>query len=101
MINRRYDKVVYGVVTGTIVPIITFLILYVIFAELSELGIISDEGFSPDFRIRTLSLVGIGANVILVKYFQNRHAHQAVRGVIIPTFVFIIGWIVYFLNFLL
>ena len=101
MIDRQYDRVVIGIVAGTVLPILAFLILYVIFAELSQLGIISDEGFSPDFRIRTISLVSIGTNVILVRYFQNRYAYQAVRGVVFPTFIYIIAWIVYHLNFLL
>ncbi|HLT92985.1 MAG TPA: hypothetical protein VKZ56_00415 [Membranihabitans sp.] len=101
MFSKRYDNLFVGMVAGTLVPILTFFLLYVIFAELSQLGIISEEGFSPDFRIRTLSLVSIATNVILVKYFQNRFAHHAVRGAVFPTFVYIIGWIIYFINFLL
>lgn len=101
MINRRYDKLIVGALAGTLVPMLTFAILYIIFDELSQLEIISDAGFSEDFRIRTISLVSIGANVILVRYFQNRYAHNAVRGVVIPTFVFIITWIFYFSSILL
>lgn len=101
MIDRRYDRLVVGIVTGTMLPIVAFLILYVIFSELSQLGIISDEGLSTDFRTRTISLVSIGTNVILVRYFQNRYAYRAVRGVIFPTFGYIIAWIVYYLNYLL
>jgi len=77
------------------------VLLYVVFDELSQLGIISDEGFSDDFRIRTIALVSIGSNAILVRYFQNRYAYRAVRGVVFPTFVYIIGWIIYFSSVLL
>ena len=101
MIDRRYDRVVVGMIAGSILPVVTFVVLYVIFAELNKLGIISREGLTTDFRIRTISLVSIGANVVLVKYFQNRYAYRAVRGVVFPTFVFIIAWILYYLNFLL
>ncbi len=101
MINRRYDKMIVGILSGTLVPALTFVLLYVVFDELSQLGIISDEGFSDDFRIRTIALVSVGANVILVRYFQNRYAYNAVRGVVIPTFVFIILWIFYFSSILL
>lgn len=101
MINRRYDKMIVGVLAGTLIPLLAFAVLYIIFDELSQLEIISDAGFSDDFRIRTISLVSIGANVILVRYFQNRYAHNAVRGVVIPTFVFIIIWIFYFSSILL
>ena len=101
MIDRQYDKISVGILTGVLVPVVTFCILYVVFEELSQLDIISNEGFSAGFRLRTLSLVSIGANVILVRYFQNRYAFQAVRGVVFPTFVFIIGWIIYFSSILL
>ncbi|MBY5960212.1 hypothetical protein KUV50_18810 [Membranicola marinus] len=101
MINRRYDKVVVGALAGTVVPIFAFVVLYMIFQELSERGLMSDAGFSDDFRIRTIALVSIGVNVVLVRYFQKRYAHHAVRGVVFPTFVFIIAWIIYFSSVLL
>lgn len=101
MIENRFDTILVGVVTGTVVPIVTFFILYVVFEELTQLGIISSEGFSEGFRVRTLSLVSIGANVILVRYFQNRYAFKSVRGVVFPTFVYIIGWIFYFSSILI
>lgn len=90
-----------GVITGTLVPLITFAILYIVFEELSRLDIVSDEGFSTGFRLRTISLVSIAANVILVRYFQNRYAYQAVRGVVFPTFILVIVWIIYYSNILL
>lgn len=101
MINRQYDKMYVGVITGTLVPLITFGILYIVFEELSRSGIVSDEGFSTGFRLRTISLVSIAANVILVRYYQNRYAYQAVRGVIFPTFILVIVWIIYYSNILL
>ena len=88
-------------ITGTLVPLITFGILYIVFEELSRSGIVSDEGFSTGFRLRTISLVSIAANVILVRYYQNRYAYQAVRGVIFPTFILVIVWIIYYSNILL
>mgnify|MGYP000844985370 CR=1 FL=1 len=101
MIDRRYDNVVVGVLSGTLLPVVSFVVLYVVFIELSKLEIIPSEAMTADFPIRTISLVSIGTNVVLVKYFQNRYAHRAVRGVVFPTFVFIIAWILYFLKFLL
>ncbi len=101
MINRQYDKLYVGLITGTLVPLITFGILYIVFEELSRNGIVSDEGFSTGFRLRTISLVSIAANVILVRYYQNRYAYQAVRGVIFPTFILVMVWIIYYSNILL
>lgn len=101
MIDRRYDKVSVGVLTGTVVPVMVFIVLYFVFEELSKMDILSGEGYSDDFRIRTIALVSIGANAILVRYYQNRFAYHAVRGVVFPTFVLIIAWIYYFSNVLL
>jgi len=101
MINRRYDRLGIGVLTGAVVPALAFGLLYVVFDELSQLDILSDEGFSSGFRIRTISLVSIGMNAVLIRYYQNRFAYKAVRGVVIPTFIYIISWIIYFSSILL
>ncbi len=90
-----------GVLTGALVPALTFGLLYVVFDELSQLDIISGEGFSSGFRIRTISLVSIGVNAVLIRYYQNRFAFKAVRGVVVPTFAYIIAWIIYFSSILL
>ena len=101
MIDRRFDRMSIGILVGTMVPVLVFIGLYFIFEELSQMDILSSEGFSDDFRIRTIALVSIGANAILVRYYQNRYAYNAVRGVVFPTFAFIIAWIIYFSSVLL
>ncbi len=100
MMNKKYDKISIGALAGMVVPVLVFGLLFILFEELNQLDVISDEGFSPGFRLRTISLVSIGANAILVRFFQNRYAFQAVRGVVFPTFVYIIVWIVYFSSVL-
>jgi hypothetical protein len=101
MTNKGYDKVVIGALTGVLVPVLAFGMLYVIFDELSQLDLLSNEGFSAGFRMRTISLVSIGVNAVLIRYYQNRFAFNAVRGVVIPTFAYIIAWIIYFSSILL
>lgn len=101
MRRRKSDNIFVGIIAGILVPAITFGVLSWIWYELSEMDLLSDADFSPGFRIRTLGLLSIGANLILVRYFQNRHAHQVVRGVLIPTFLFVIFWIIYFARILL
>lgn len=101
MMNKKYDRISAGALAGTVVPLFSFGLLYFLFEELTHLGILSGEGFSQSFRVRTLSLLGIATNMILVRYFQNRFAYRAVRGVVFPTFLYIIIWIVYFSSILL
>ena len=86
----------FGILCGLLLPVLTFLVLYIIFEELTTKNVVSSEGFSEGFRIRTISLIGIASNAVLLQYFRKRYAFNAVRGITIPTFVYIIAWLIYF-----
>ncbi len=86
----------FGILCGLLLPLLTFLVLYIIFQEFSSMNLVSTEGFSEGFRFRTLSLIGIASNAILLQYFRKRYAFNTVRGITIPTFIYIIAWLIYF-----
>lgn len=93
---RKYDNMLTGAGAGLILPLLTLGILVFIFQEMTRMGLISEKKLTEGFRIRTLSLLSIAVNLILVKYFQNRRAFRAIRGITIPTFIYIVLWIIYF-----
>lgn len=101
MRRNKSDNVFTGILWGILLPSIAFGVLSWIWYELAEMDVLYDEDFSPGFRTRTLGLLSIGANLILIRYFQNRYAHQTVRGILIPTFIFVIFWVIYFARIFL
>ena len=51
-----------------LLPVIGFVLLYNVFGLLEMSGAASGEGFSTNFRERTLSIVAIALNLIPVSY---------------------------------
>jgi len=101
MRGKRSDNIFTGIIAGLIVPVIAFGTLSWFWYQFTEMGTFSDDDFSPGFKVRTLGLLSIAANLILIRYFQNRYALQSVRGTLIPTFIFVIVWILYFARAIL
>ncbi|GAA5220976.1 hypothetical protein [Membranihabitans marinus] len=96
MFNRKYDTFYFGILIGTITPIFIFALFYFLFDTFIHSEDLSNNGFGFGFRIRTFSLVSLASNAILMQYCRKRYAINAMRGITIPTFVFIIIWLIYF-----
>jgi len=99
MLNQ--DKFSIGIIAATLLPIIAYFALTIIFNGLEEGGIASTEGFSPYFRERTSGIVAIGANAILMNYFNKQRHRHSIRGVVLPTFIYIGFWVYYFKDIVL
>lgn len=99
MLNK--DTFLTGIIAATLLPIIAYVALTIIFDGLEESGLASTEGFSLYFRERTTGIVAIGTNAILMNYFDKRRHTNSVRGVVLPTFVYIGFWIYYFKDIVL
>lgn len=99
MFNR--NKIWAGAVLGIILPVTGFGILYSLFQFLDRADAISDIGLSEDFRLRTIGIVAIALNAILLNRFQKRRATQTMRGIVIVTFFWVMLWLYFFKNAIL
>lgn len=99
MLNR--NEVWAGLIFGILFPVIGYLILYNLFGFLEMKGAASGEGFSANFRERTLGIVAIAINLIPLNIFRRRRWDLAMRGVVISTGVLAILWLVRFGAYLL
>ena len=99
MLNK--DTFLTGLIAATILPIIAYIALTIIFNGLEESGLASTEGFSLYFRERTTGIVAIGSNAILMNYLNKSRHRDSIRGVVLPTLVFIGIWIYYFKDIVL
>ncbi len=82
----------YGMTAGIALPVVVFLLLHGLFAAFDAAGWTSGIPLSENFRARTIALVALASNAILLQRFQKRRMWQAMRGVVFPTFVFIVLW---------
>lgn len=92
------NEIWIGFLMGFIAPLLGFGALYGIFALLDQEGAVSDIGLSKDFRLRTIGIVSIGLNAILMNRFQKNRATESMRGIVIITFVYVVVWLYFFRN---
>ncbi len=85
-----------GLLYGLLLPAAGFLILYNLFSLLEIKGAASGAGFSEDFRERTLAIVAIALNLILLSRFRKLRWENAMRGVVIATGLFALVWLFIF-----
>ena len=90
------NTILLGVVIGLIVPFVGYAILLSIYDWMDAQGYISDVGMSPSFRERTLALLALCFNLIPFIIFNRQWQAQSMRGLIFPTILYAILWVIFF-----
>lgn len=86
----------FGILAGLLVPAAAFGLLWSFFELLDTFSTVTSKGLSNDFRYRTLAIVAIGCNAILMNGFFKAKSEASMRGVTLPTFIFIGAWLYFF-----
>jgi len=86
-----------GLLIGLFLPLVAYALLLTLFEQLEMQGIVSQQGLSPKFRERTLSIVGICLNAFVLNYYAKRRFFlQTMRGLVIATVICVVVWLVNF-----
>jgi hypothetical protein len=88
----KRDSVWFGIGVGLLVPAAVYALLITIYTVLDSMGIFSDIGFAEDFRIRTIALISICANLVMMQRFRNSYRHETIRGVLIASMILVVIW---------
>ena len=92
----KRNSVGHGLLIGLLIPLAVGGGLYLIFLGLEQLNVASTIGFRPMFRERTIALIGIVANALIVNKFNKNRFTDSVRGVSIATFIYVVIWLLLF-----
>ncbi|MCB0518951.1 MAG: hypothetical protein H6577_19420 [Lewinellaceae bacterium] len=90
-----------GLFLGILLPIVGFAVLYGLYETLDSLGWVSDVGFRPKFRERTIGILAIALNVFLLNYYQKLRFTQSIRGIVVMTILWVVLWMVLFGKYVL
>src|SRR5215207_526558 len=85
-----------GLLIGILLPVAGFLLLTQLFQLLELKGAASGTGLSENFRERTLAIVSIALNLLLLNIYRRRRWDAAIRGVVVATAVLALLWLVKF-----
>jgi hypothetical protein len=91
MFNR--NELWIGLVVGLLLPCVGFFLLYELFGLLETRGAASGEGFSPNFRERTLFIVAVALNLLPLNYYLKRRWELSMRGVVVATAALALWWL--------
>lgn len=82
-----------GILVGVLIPVIGYLIISGLYEGLEILGWVSDSGFRPKFRERTIGIIALAMNAIALNYYQKRYFTNTVRGIVIVTAFWVGLWL--------
>lgn len=90
---QQRNKIWVGLLAGILFPVLSLVLLHQVFNVLEKMGAVSEVGFSPNFRARTLAILAIALNLILLNTFRRRRWDLAMRGVVIATTILAAAWV--------
>ena len=90
----KHNSLINGLILGFLIPLAGYVLLTGIFQGIENMrDAIGDEIFSTDFRRRTFAIVAIGLNAIPMNIAYKRKQTDTMRGIVIPTFIFVGIWL--------
>ncbi len=89
----KKDSVWVGLLLGIVSPILVYLLLLLIYSFMDSVGVFSDYGFAEDFRTRTLALIAICSNLVIMQGIRKSHRyHETMRGALIASMLLVGIW---------
>lgn len=88
----KKDSVWLGIGLGILIPATVYAVLLTLYTLLDSMGVFSDIGFAEDFRIRTLALVAVCSNLVLMQQFKKAYRDETIRGVLIASMIIVVIW---------
>lgn len=86
------DSFLLGLGLALAFPVMMYGILLALYDALEANLLASHIGFAEDFRDRTLSLVAICFNLLLFHLYQRWGRDNTLRGMVLPTLVYVVYW---------
>src|SRR4249919_1697603 len=88
----KRDSFWLGFGAGLLIPAIVYAILLTIYQLLDTMGVLSDIGFAEDFRLRTLALFSICADLVLMQRIRKSYQNETIRGILLASMVLVGIW---------
>ena len=94
---KTRNSLLYGFFIGLFIPVAAFFVFYLFFELISKSGNTENPGIlSEDFRERTAAIAAIALNAIPMNQAYKKRLTQTMRGILIPTFILVVVWLIVF-----
>ena len=85
-----------GFLLGVLLPTLGFALLLLIFKLLENSGYASQDGFAPNFRLRTTTLLALCLNALPMRSFYAKRFSDAMYGLGAATILLAAVWVLVF-----
>lgn len=97
--NNFLKTIPGGMILGLVAIIVGFGVISLLFEFLVNVGIMDEAGGSSQSkRIRTVWLLAICVNIVIIQFFNKRAFHRTQRGVAIVSVLAAFTWVFYYMN---
>jgi len=90
------NNFITGFIIAIILPLVSFYFWQLLIETLGNSSTGEGMGFSPTWRTRTVYLLAICTNLIPFQIFSKRKALNSMRGISVPTIIYVFMWIYHF-----
>lgn len=91
----KKNNLLFSLALGLFFPILTAAIVMIILEQIIRLG--GAEGSADAVvRPRTVYLIGICINLLLINYYKKLRYDQSMRGIVIATSILGLIWVIRF-----
>ena len=94
--NFKQNNIKIGIMQGLLLPFLGYWLWKGIFGLLTLVQVMDPTGFSESWRERTFALLAICMNIIPFQYHQKNRNDDTMRGLVFPTVMFVVIWVVVF-----
>lgn len=94
--NLRDNKLIVGIITGILVPVLAYGLWTLFFYTLTALEITRPDTLSATWRARTIALLSICANLIPFNLHKKANNDESMRGLVFPTVTMVGIWVYVF-----
>jgi uncharacterized membrane protein len=103
MLDKKYDKLAFGLLASILTTMVGYALVLLFFETINDLlmgGDAHEKGyFKEAFRKRTSLVLALSLNIITLNVFKKNLQHQAVRGIILGTFLGIFLWLILYWKY--
>lgn len=86
------NTILFGILVALLTPFVAYLILTLLNQGLETLDFTTRSGGAFSLSRRLILLMSVCANVIPFEYFRRYYFDNAMRGVVVPTLVYLFAW---------
>ena len=90
------NNVSIGIALGIIVPFLAYTVQFTLLSWFEKLHVASSDGMAINFKTRTVYMIALCSNALLVAFYQRRRASETVRGLTFVTIALAFIWFLYF-----